>query len=166
MAKAMRSKEILEIEQLAEIGSIAVESTYCEMLVESLIWTIARLDETRGKLFTHGMQMQPRLEMLSSLGKQNLDTEAKTKIFIAIISDLKENNEKRNIVIHGNWGAWYTLADLRKFGKRAKALKRRPNSPPSELEVDQLEALAVSIEAAAERLRKFAETHWRHLASP
>ncbi len=156
----------MSAEQLAEIGSIALESTECEVMVESLIWDLAGLDTDAGKLFTHSMQMNTRLETLSSLGKARLSSEDQLNKFAAIISTLKDLNSKRNTVIHGSWGAWVTLREIAMSPYSTptpKAIKRRPNKSPVELSAAELQGTPEAIAKATAALRTFAEKAWPHL---
>lgn len=161
----MRSKKVLSKNQLAEIGSIAVESTYCEQLVGSLIWSLARLNELNGKFFTYGMQMGTRIDLLSSLGKLNLVSASEIETFTNIISELKENNEKRNIVIHGYWSAFFFLRDIGNpnAAPTVKALKQRRNSNPQEFSAKDLEKIAENICVTTEKLQKFSVSVWSNL---
>ena len=163
MIRSVRSKEIMSSEQLAEIGSLALESTDCEVMVESLIWDLAGMDPDSGKLFTHGMQMNTRLETLSSLGKARLSSDDQLEKFAAIISTLKDLNSKRNMVIHGIWGAWMTLREIAlspQSKPTPKAFKRRPNKSPLELSAADLHGMPEAIARATAALRGFAEKAW------
>jgi hypothetical protein len=165
MARKIRSKEIMSAEQLAEIGSIALESTQCEVIVEEVLWALAGLDHERGIHFTQNMQMKSRLELLTTLGRSRLSDEPSLNEFNALVEELKDLNTKRNHVIHGSWGAWITLQELIKqsgpnLSITPKAMKRRPNKPPVELSADQLKGLPEQIAQATKRLIQFAEKTW------
>lgn len=168
MARKIRSKEIMSQEQLAEIGSIALESTECEVTVESILWALAGLDKERGPLFTQNMQMNARLELLSSLGKARLADGPLLDEFSSIISTLKELNSKRNNVIHGSWGAWITIKEL--LSQRGtslnivpKAIKRRPNKAPTELSAKELSGLPEQISQTTDALINFVKRAWPSL---
>lgn len=165
MPRKIRSKQILSAEQLAEIGSIALESTECEVVVEELLWALAGLDRERGILFTQNMQMKSRIEMLSALGKARLPNDQSLSEFNELIQELNNLNQKRNHVIHGSWGAWTTLRELARrpgseFTVTPKAIKRRPNKAPMELSAEQLRGLPEQIAHATARLMQFAERMW------
>lgn len=165
MPRKIRSKEILSVEQLAEIGSIALESTECEVAVEELLWALAGLDRERGILFTQNMQMKSRIELLSTLGKARLPNGQNLNEFNDLIHELSDLNQKRNHVIHGSWGAWTTLRELAsrpgsEFTVTPKALKRRPHKAPMELSAEQLRGLPEQIAHATTRLMQFAEKTW------
>mgnify|MGYP000895688977 CR=1 FL=1 len=166
MSRKVRSKEIMSAEQLAEIGSVALESTECEVMVESLIWALAGLDSERGKLFTQSLMMNSRLELLLAVAKSRLTTEEQVTRLTAIVGALKELNTKRNTIIHGSWGAWVTLRELAAIpdtAAPAKAIKRRPNKAPIELSVAELIGTPESIAKATADLRAFAEEAWPRL---
>lgn len=166
--RKIRSRLIMTTEQLAAVGSVALESTECEMVVEDLIWKLARLNQESGKLFTQGMQMQNRLEMLLQLGKLNIVQPATLERFTGLISKLKELNGSRNIIIHGSWGAWYTLAEIRTDPLKVSipiARKRRPNSPPATLAADKVDAVAIEINEFTQKLYEFSKKEWPRLAS-
>jgi hypothetical protein len=97
------ASHILTKDQLAAVGSVAIESTVCEQTVDALIWALAGMDESEGRLFTHTMNMQPKLILLGELGKPQLRSKKKLQQFADLISDLKVANGDRNILVHGNW---------------------------------------------------------------
>ena len=166
MTRKVRSKKILNVEQLAEIGSIALESTECEITVESLIWALAGLEPEVGVLFTQGLQMNSRLELLSALGKARLSKDEDIERYAGIISKLKELNSRRNLVIHGSWGAWVALRDIAQnpgVPPETKAIKRTRKGVPVELYAAELKGTPESFAKATNELRAFAETAWPHM---
>lgn len=170
MSRRIRSKQILSTEQLAEIGSVAVESTQCEAIVESLIWALSGMRRDVGKHFTHGIQLNNRLELLSTLGKLQLPDSEQNE-FTSIISELKDLNNKRNQVIHGSWGVWYTVRELQALKDpdaplAPKSMKRRLNTSPLEFSSDALKGLPEAIDSAVLKLCAFASRVWPTLQEP
>lgn len=143
------SVAILTTEQLAAIGSVAVESTYCELEVEQWIWVLAGLEPERGIHFTHGIQLQNRLDMLGQLAKERLSNQEDKVEMAALISDLKIANNDRNVVIHG---MWFSAVERRKLisdgiasHPPATAFKRRLRSDPLELSASAVSEVAQRI---------------------
>ena len=164
--RKIRSKEVLSQEELAEIGSIAVQSTICEQLVGEMLWHLADMSESIGEHFTQAMSISTRLDLLRTLGAERLATGSpELAEFSGIVSDLKALNALRNHAIHGSWGAWAALRDLIKLsvGQRVipKALKfGKPGKPPTELLASDLTGLPERIAEATSRLEDFADRHW------
>lgn len=135
MSIYLYSRRVLTDEQLASIGAVAVESTYCEYMVETVIWFLAGLDDEHGRAFTFGMPMHNRLELLRTLGLRRLKAQDEIDRFTAIVAELKEASTQRNTIIHGDWT---TEGDPLEIGfkldldpnRQAVAIKMRKNSPP------------------------------------
>lgn len=162
--------KILTKDQLAAVGSVAVESTLCEELVESLIWNLAKLTEEQGKFFTSPLNMNSRLELLSSLGKPLLRGDAKRAEFTKLISDLKEANAARNTIIHGKWqtsgvGVIQVMQDGPDQHPPAIVKKRRLNSPPATKSASEIEAIALTLARLTSELDLFSPS-WRRVPSP
>jgi hypothetical protein len=159
------STSILTKDQLAAIGSVAVESTFCEHLVEVLIWSLSGMDEPQGKYFTQGIQLNNRLDLLTVLGKQKLNDEKEMEEFTKIISQLKLANNDRNSIIHGHWRSKAkNMLMLLAMGPEgfppATATKRRLNSEPLKFSATQIEATAVKIANLHRELLKFSTVAW------
>ena len=60
----LRSEIILTKEQLAAVGSAAIECTYLEQQLELVVWRLSGLDEHRGPQFTANMQLKSRIDTL------------------------------------------------------------------------------------------------------
>ncbi len=156
-------------DQLAALGSVVVESTACEEYVESLIWNLAKLDENQGKHFTSSMQMNSRLEMLSTLGKPLLRSEKKRNELTQLISKLKTVNAARNVVVHGNWqtngiGVLTVISDGAENHPPAIVRKRRLNSAPITNTAAQIKEIALDIAELTSELMDFARS-WRRVPS-
>lgn len=65
-------------DQLAAIGSVVVESTFCEEVVEEIIWGLSKLEPEQGKFFTGPLQMNSRLDLLNSRKATTPQREEKT----------------------------------------------------------------------------------------
>lgn len=156
-------------EQLAALGSVVVESTACEELVETLIWNLAKLTEDQGKFFTSSINMNSRLELLSSLGKPLLRSEAKKAEFTRLISNLKEANAARNIVVHGKWqtsgvGVLLVMRDGPDKHPPAIVEKRRPNNAPLTRSAAEIKTIALTLGRLTFDLLIFAQS-WRRVPS-
>jgi hypothetical protein len=159
------SQTILTQEQLAAIGCVAIESTYCEIVVEKLIWQLSGLDDEHGKHFTQNVQLNSRLELLSTLGKMHISDEIHKAEFVKLVSDLKIANTDRNTVIHGSWSSsvrnflllWRDGADKH---PPAQASKRRPNKEPITTSADKVIEVAQRIANLKRDLLDFAERTW------
>jgi hypothetical protein len=159
------SQTILTQEQLAAIGCVAIESTYCEIVVEQIIWQLSGLDEEHGKHFTQNVQLNSRLELLSTLGKMHIEDEAHKAEFVKLISDLKIANTDRNTVIHGSWTSsvrnflvlWRDGADKH---PPANASKRRLNNEPITTSADKVIEVAKRIATLKSQLLDLAERRW------
>ncbi len=135
MSIYLYSRRVLTEAQLASIGAVAVESTYCEYMVETVIWFLAGLDDEHGRAFTFGMSMHNRLELMRTLGLRRLADQEEIAKFTAIVAELKEASTERNAIIHGDWT---TEGDPLEVGfkqdldpnRQAVAIKIRKNSPP------------------------------------
>ena len=161
----LQSRMILTTKQLASIGSVAVESTNCEMMVEFVIWSLLRLDEEQGKFITQGIQMKNRLELLLNLAKENFgDADELITEFTGLITQMKAANEKRNIIIHGNWttqvkNSLALFVNGPEHYPPAIAKKRRLREPSLEFSAELIYATAEEIAALTVRLTSFAIDH-------
>jgi hypothetical protein len=161
---------ILTQEQLAAIGSVVVESTFCEEQVERLIWRLCKLDPEQGKFLTGSINMNSRLDLLSVIGKPLLRSEVKRRELTKLISDLKESNNARNVVVHGTWmtdgvGVLQVLQEGAEKHPPAVAHKRRPNSPPLTKSAANIAAIAFDIARLSTELSTFSRA-WRRVPSP
>ena len=159
----------MSTEELAEIGSIALEWTECETLVEHLLWQLAGMSAENGAHFTFNMQMKSRLDMLATLGRERLPEGAQLEKFNAIIGELQELNTKRNHIIHGSWGAWVTLAELARYfepGRIVVPVAHKRTKPgkkdqiPQKVSAKELKGVPERIAQATEKLWKFASSAW------
>ncbi len=161
------SEVILSKDQLAAIGSVAIASTNCESMVESMIWAFLGIEETKGKFVTQGMQMKNRLELLLNLAKENLGkNDALIKEFTALKSAMTEANNERNIIIHGTWQIKGNVlkrlldgSDPANFAP-AVAVKRRLHDAPLEFSADEIKKTALRISKLTDDLTSFALQHW------
>ena len=80
MAAAIRelgSEGVLTPEQLQAIGSVAVETTYVEHLLEFLIWKLVGIKEpTRGRYLTDRLGISQKLELVGELGGERIKYES------------------------------------------------------------------------------------------
>lgn len=143
---------ILTKDQLAAVGSVAVESTFCEEFVELFIWALLGVRERQGKFLTAPLQMNSRLDLLSSLMKVRLRSATKRLAFTDLISRLREANSERNVIVHGSWepdgvSAHRVWKDGAEKHPAAIAKKHRLNSPPVTMSATLIEKSALKIAA-------------------
>jgi hypothetical protein len=166
------SKVVLSSKELAAIGSVAVESTYSDFIIESMIWAICKLRQDQGKFFTSGMMMDRKLELLGDLWKPLLADTPRAKL-TEIISGLKEANNRRNIVIHGEWSypKAVPFSAIRTFmtdpdKADSVATKRRLRSEPLQLRSNQVDEVAQRISSLTLQLLTFAYQEGFEPSSP
>lgn len=157
----------LTADQRAAIGSVAVESTYCEQWVESLIWATLDVDETKGKFVTFRMPMSARIELLANLADPHL-TVSERAVFAKLVTRLKETNERRNHVVHGDWrggrpNALIALVLGPDPKSPASATKRRLNTPPATMKATEIADVAQALADVTGDLMRFART-WKYLS--
>lgn len=165
LERVQESRLVLTTEQLAAIGSVAVESTYCELAVERAIWVFLRLDEEQGKFITDRMLLDRRMDLLGNVAhsflKQHPDQLA---ILQDIISKLREGNDERNHIIHGEWvpsvrrGLLEAMQTNPKHLPPATAIKRRLNSAPRMMGAAKIHKTAEKIATYTRRLVRFVAT--------
>jgi hypothetical protein len=163
--------KILTKDQLAAIGSVAVESTICEEQVDELIWRLSGMKEIAGRFFTHTMSMQPKLDLLAELGKPQLRSEKRLKEFTKLISDLKEANLARNVAVHGKWltngtGVFQVLEDGPEAHSPAIAHKlSKKGEVTAQKSAADLQSIAKLLARLDGDLRSFSRS-WRRVPSP
>jgi hypothetical protein len=143
---------MLTKDQLAAIGSVVVESTFCQELVESVIWGATKLKEDQGKYFTGPLQMNSLLELMGSVAKPKLRSNKKRAALTSLISRMKEANNERNIIVHGSWqpdgvGVIKVMQDGADKHPPAVVVKHRLNSPPLVSSAVHNEKTAIKIAA-------------------
>ena len=97
------SKQVLDDAELAALGSVVVESTFAEALLDTIISHMSRLDKDELVLFLRGAMMQTKLELMADLGKLKLRSPKRKAAFAKIVSRLKHLNADRVIAVHGVW---------------------------------------------------------------
>ena len=164
------SELVLTPEHLAAIGSVAIESSNCERMIESIIWSFLGIKERQGKFLSKGSQFKTSLELMHVLGKEILGRNEKPNTeLINRLTELKTRidtaNTKRNIIIHGEWkssGQNFLAAVFNGPEKYppAKAYKRTPNSAPSEFPAEHSRGLALELGALSEELARLIVDNW------
>lgn len=156
----MISEKILTQDQLAAIGSIAVESSIMEHEIDRIIVAMTRLTEKKLIPFMNGKMMQGKLEVVEQLipmciKKKSAQTELKNLIGMA-----RTANTRRTSFIHGHWLlnvlALYLEKPLK--GDAVAVNKKKPLVKP----VHAKEAAAVAQEIAdvTDALRQFHLEQW------
>lgn len=167
----LMSRKYLTEAQLAFIGTVAVESTYNEFFVQSLIGRLSGVTEEVGLAFTQNMPMSARLETLRVVGRTKLSDPAQIEQFNNIVSSLCEANAERNTVIHGKWGPtvnplfFFVLKfwkkDLKNSVQAKKSARAGKKKEPIPFPVEQLEAVALKLHDSRKALRDFETTAWQ-----
>lgn len=159
----MTSKSVLTTEQLAAIGSIAVESAYLEDFVDFMIAWLAGLPDEQLSILIPRAMLDGKLDILRNLGIIKLRSKRRKEEFQQIIAKLKELNSQRNIAVHGNWQSkeMHRLSDIGKgipvqIGN-AEARGKKQNSV---LHASKLQTVAISIADYREKLFHFCFDTW------
>lgn len=153
---------VLDLNELAAIGSVAVESTYCEHVVEGIIWDLCRLKEAQGKFLTDRMLLDKRLDLMGDLWRPLLSDSEKSATLTRIVSGLKEANNERNLIIHGHWEMGASIAQIMGMSAkeaakvRAVATKRRLKSDPVTFSAEKILQTAMRIAELTGELWDFA----------
>ena len=164
----MISKQFLTDDQLASIGSVAIESTYLEVQLEQVLWKLAGMDEAYGVHFTSNMQMNSRIELIWTLGQQRFPegSEAR-KDFKSLVEEIRAANVERNTIIHGYWmveaSDWRAYRAWKSKDEQTRtpaiAEKRRVGKEPIRLSAADIEAVAETISALQTMLITFLMEH-------
>ncbi|MDP2451885.1 MAG: hypothetical protein Q8M93_19000 [Polaromonas sp.] len=160
-----RSRVYLNDKELASIGSVAVESTFCEMDVENTIWKLAGLDNKAGPALTSHLSMAARLDAMRTIGLSRLADEALIQEFTEIISRLSVANNSRNVIIHGHWAPKNSFLHHLSMNpedpaRTVVATKARKNSKPLEFPSAQIEGTAKELHEARMDLLLFRRRAW------
>lgn len=159
MAAILFSSLALTSEQLSAIGNVAVESTYCEQLLEEIIWALLELQDDQGKFITDRMLLDKRIELINDLWKPRLTDPEKLKTYCSISARLKEANKKRNTIIHGYWHIpTMKVSDLMNDHPfpPAVAIKRRLRSQPTTFSAENIQNVAEEIAEITNTMLEFA----------
>ena len=156
----------LTTEQLAALGSIAMESAYLEDLIDMLIGEITKLSDEQLRAILHGAMLAAKLDILKGLAALKLKSKSKREKISSIIAQLKHLNSQRAIAIHGQWRSLqkFTLSDLVKglnieIGN-AEATHVRGGKKPSKLNASKLQDLADGISEYRDQLFQFSLYEW------
>jgi len=160
----LSAQHALTKEQCEAIGYVAVESAFLERLVEVLIWGICSLGEAQGKFITDPMRLDKRLDLFGDLAKRKLNNPDRIALLTRIISDLKETNNDRNIIIHGLWFS-SDPNEKEPSGKAAIAIKLRPRSEPIRLSGQKIMVTAEKILQLSRELYQFCLKEWPDILS-
>lgn len=149
-------KEYLSPRYLRAIGLVTAEWQHAEAAIESLIWTLAELDNKAGYAVTTHLTADVKLNMLSALANEMLaDTEREQ--VISLVGAMKQLKDSRNGIVHAMW--------LPSKNKANPATKNRTRGTPKAAKVRAnkgkvsitVKAVPVTeIEALAEGIAKVA----------
>lgn len=156
----------LTTEQLAALGSIAMESAYLEDLVDMLIGEIAKLSDAQFRALLPGAMLAAKLGILNDLAILKLKSKAKKEKISSIITNLKHLNSQRTTAIHGQWTSLERLsfADIAKGASftvgNAEAIHVRGKKQPSKLHASRLQDIADGISEYRDQLFHFCLQSW------
>jgi hypothetical protein len=158
----MLSEVIMSEPHLAAIGMVVIESTYLEKFIERLIWWLCKVNPKQGKFLTARMLMDSRLDLLSDLAKPKIKDPSRRQVLTTLISDLKNVNNERNVVVHGLWTPQPKLpiAPSGIIEWEAIAIKERWKDPPLKMSPDQIVEVARSISSGYLDLASFVTKEW------
>ncbi len=164
----LRSRVYLNDKELASIGSVAVESTFCEMDVENTIWKLAGLNDKTGPALTLNLSMAARLDVLRTIGLSLLTDKKLIDEFTEVISHFVVANNHRNVIIHGHWAPknnflHHLSMDPDDPARTVVATKARKNSKAIEFPSAQIEAAARELHEARLDLLLFRRRVWQDI---
>jgi hypothetical protein len=166
-APVMLSRRYLKESQLAFIGSVAVESTYCEFSLQNIIIRLAGVTPEAGTALTHAMSFSSRLDVLVAIVHGQLFDPVLTKEFDQIVKELRDAIVERNTIIHGRWGPVTNYLSFllmqednpRRTAQAVKAPKLGKTNSPT-FPVAQLEVTANKLHDNRQALLKFVAKVW------
>jgi hypothetical protein len=159
----------LSQKQRAEVGDVALESAQSERIVDWLLASLTKLSpfdygELVGRQMLHG-----KLDLATALAKEKLKNQPrKKKALLALLGQLKDLNEKRSIVIHGEWRpkGGFRLSDFVDFSKFQNGvldpewIHQKRNKQTRKITAQELASLGPQISAANEQLLQFWLATW------
>lgn len=153
-------------EHLAALGTVAVESSNLEELLDIIIDGLLRLKKNQMDIVLEGAMMQRKLELVKDLGRLKLKPKTQTAQITElcqIIGDLNHANQERVTAIHGIWRPADKAQLINKVHGTANAIatkKGRRNQADSKLASDKLLGVAARISEGAQKLGKFSMAHF------
>jgi hypothetical protein len=161
------SRIFLSTDQLAAIGSIAVESSYLEDYIEELIRRIAHFDDDLASVFMPKSMMRNKIIILKLLASRNLKRKKKKAKFIDNLLDrIATANSDRVSAIHGIWepiaGKPTGLINYLLMPPSAKlpVAKHQKKGKSQLLHSSRLEGIATTISDLHQQLYTFASDEW------
>jgi hypothetical protein len=89
---------------LAAVGAIAIESSYLDRYIGSLIYGLAKLDGATGDVLLRRQMIGAKIELLGEIGHKRLQRRrAKQLEFARLMETVKTANTGRVDAIHGLW---------------------------------------------------------------
>ena len=154
------SSVALKPEELSAIGQVAVESSYCQHIIEEAIWALCALDDDgQRKALTVNMPFEKQLDLLRDLWRPILDTAEKRQRLTDLATALKEANTDRNTIIHGYWKPpSVSLADLMRGAPFPPAISIRRHKKTVPFRADRILTTAEKIATLAQELDKFLQS--------
>lgn len=162
--RVMVSTSQLTPELLAAIGSIAAESAYLERFMETVLYSLTKLDRDIGKPMIERGMFDAKAQLLREVGAFKLKRRAKQcEAFLTIMSAIMSSNSDRGTAIHGIWlrrpkfgGGWLD------FGwEEPTAHKRgRPGKPDIAMTAQRAMDVAREISEAHHDLHEFVYRTW------
>ena len=93
----------VSMQQQRLIGRVIVVWSRFEGALQTVIWDFLRLDMEDGRILTSRNDVDTNIVILQSLGKRHVPKE-KREEFKGLIAKIKDYQEDRNFIAHGQWG--------------------------------------------------------------
>jgi hypothetical protein len=91
------------MQQQRLIGRVIVIWGRLEGAIQTVIWDFLRIDMEEGRIVTARNDVDANINMLQSLGKRHLPV-ARQQQFKDLIKKVRDCQEDRNFIAHGQWG--------------------------------------------------------------
>ena len=106
--------------------------------------------------------MDHRLDLLRDLAKPTITDPARLEVFTTLISELKDANNDRNVVVHGLWNPMpkMPIAASGIIEWEATAIKEKLRSPPLIMSANKIIEVARSINSGYFDLASFVTKEW------
>ena len=163
----MISRLFLSEDQLAAIGSIAVESSYLESSIDEIICRIAHFDDDLASVFMPNAMMGHKITIIKSLAARSLKTKKKKlSQFTQLMEKVASINSERVAAVHGLWepppsrpsGMMAFFNNLPPDWQATAKNPRKQNAQP--LQAARLEHIAAEISKLHLVLHYFALKEW------
>jgi hypothetical protein len=101
-----KSRSFLTDHHLRAIGSVVVNWSTIEIVMELFILGLYEVPADRGLVMTSNLSFQNKLTILRILAKKGAVKDAdEAKSFLALLERVEKAHTKRNVIAHGWWSA-------------------------------------------------------------